>query len=414
MNNSFLKKTSFLVIFSFFLLALFIQAGTASAQNASPEKIRVVYFYAVDCPECQKIKPFLEEIKKEYGDRIDFLEYDVKEKEGCRQLFYHFISKYNVPDKQAGTPLIFVGKKYLSGPDSIEQNLKKEIEQKIAISENLLFDCHEFLRQWPNVEKIDFQGGGGGEVCSINAEFCSIEDGNSSNDIKTVSLALIVTTAAIDSINPCAIAVLIFLITILVSLKTSRARMLKIGFFYIGAVFATYYLAGLGIIRIITQFNIANEIGIVAGMVVLLAGLLEIKEGLYPDGKQLLRIPKSTKPIFVNFLKKGTVPSVIIAGILVSAFELPCTGQVYLAILSMLSTEGLKSQGYFYLFIYNVIFVLPLIILLIVAAWGFDIKRMDNMRNRTKMTVKIFIGLIMLALGLFLLFQDRLLAMLGF
>ncbi len=276
----------------------------------------------------------------------------------------------------------------------------------------MLFDCHEFLAQWPNVEKIDFTGSGGGEVCSIDSQFCSIGNDNSSNN-KKVSLALIITTAAIDSVNPCAIAVLIFLITVLISLKTSRARMIKVGFFYIGAVFATYYLAGLGIMRIITQFNIAKEIGIVAGSIVLLAGILEIKEGLYPDGKQLLRIPKNTKPIFTNFLKKGTVPSVIIAGILVSAFELPCTGQVYFAILSMLSTEELKSQGYLYLFVYNIIFVLPLVVILLIAAWGFDIERMKNMKDRTKMTVKILIGLIMLALGMFLLFQDQVLAMIG-
>lgn len=190
--------------------------------------------------------------------------------------------------------------------------------------------------------------------------------------------------------------------------------MLKIGFFYISAVFATYYLAGLGIMRIITQFDIAKEIGVVAGIIVLLAGFIEIKEGLYPDGKQLLRIPQNTKPIFTNFLKKGTVPSVIIAGVLVSAFELPCTGQVYLAILSMLSAEELKPQGYFYLLIYNTIFVLPLIIVLLIAAWGFDIKRMENMRNKTKMTVKILIGLIMLVLGLFLLFQDKIMEIIGF
>ncbi len=79
----------------------------------------------------------------------------------------------------------------------------------------------------------------------------------------------------------------------------------------------------------------------------------------------------------------------------------------------MLSTEELKSQGYLYLFVYNIIFVLPLIVILLIAAWRFDIERMKNMKDRTKMTVKILIGLIMLALGMFLLFQDQVLAMIG-
>jgi cytochrome c biogenesis protein CcdA len=225
-------------------------------------------------------------------------------------------------------------------------------------------------------------------------------------------LTLIITTAIIDSINPCAIAVLIFLLGVLVSLKTSRKRIIKIGLVYIGAVFATYYLAGLGLIGIITKFNIQTEIATFAGVIVLLAGFLEIKEGLYPDGKQLLRIPEKTKPLFTNFLKKGTIPSVFIAGILVSAFELPCTGQVYLGILSMLSQENMRAQGYLYLFIYNLIFVLPLVIILLIAAWGFDIRRMDHMRKKTRMTVKFLMGFIMIILGIFLLFQNEILRVL--
>ena len=278
-------------------------------------------------------------------------------------------------------------------------------------NEKLLFDCHEFLDAWPNVNRIDFLGGGGDDVCSIEGELCSVEI--TSNKRKQISLTLIAATAAIDSINPCAIAVLIFLITALISLKTSRRRMLKIGMIYIAAVFATYYLAGLGLMRIITRFDIATQIGIFAGIVVLLAGFLEIKEGLYPNGKQLLVIPKKTKPIFVKFLKKGTIPSVVIAGVLVSAFELPCTGQVYLAILSMLSQESMQAQGYLYLFVYNIIFVLPLIFILFIAAWGFDIEKMEHMRQRTRMIVKTLMGLIMILLGLFLLYQEQILGILG-
>lgn len=404
-----MKITRFLSVFFFSILVLASQNASAE-QAPAPQKTRVVYFYSVDCPKCQIVKPFLDQVKKDYGDKIDFLDHDVKEKEECRQLFYHFVQKYNVPEKDAGTPIVFVGDKYFAGPSEIEKNLRSKIDEASGSGQDLLFDCHDFLEKWPNVDKIDFFSSGGGEVCGIDAEFCPIL---ANENQKKVSLTMIITTAAIDSINPCAIAVLIFLITILISLKSSRKRMVIVGLFYIGAVFATYYLAGLGIMRIITQFNIAKEIGFIAGMIVLFAGFLEIKEALHPDGKQLLRIPASTKPIFTKFLKEGTIPSVIVAGILVSAFELPCTGQVYLAILSMLSGGELQAQGYLYLFIYNLIFVLPLIIILLIAAWGFDIKRMDNMRRGSRMTTKIIIGIIMVMLGLFLLFQDKFYAILG-
>ncbi|MCK5332489.1 hypothetical protein KAJ41_01335 [Candidatus Parcubacteria bacterium] len=407
-----MKKILFLALTGLILISsLFNTNNKVLAQENNSEKIRIIYFYADDCVKCQKIKPFIGEIKEKYSDKIDFLEHDVKGEEQCRQLFYNFVEKYNVPDNKAGTPLIFVGNEYLSGPNDITDKLEDKINQNMNTNEKLLFDCHEFLDAWPNVNRIDFLGGGGDDVCSIEGELCSVEI--TSNKRKQISLTLIAATAAIDSINPCAIAVLIFLITALISLKTSRRRMLKIGMIYIAAVFATYYLAGLGLMRIITRFDIATQIGIFAGIVVLLAGFLEIKEGLYPNGKQLLVIPKKTKPIFVKFLKKGTIPSVVIAGVLVSAFELPCTGQVYLAILSMLSQESMQAQGYLYLFVYNIIFVLPLIFILFIAAWGFDIEKMEHMRQRTRMIVKTLMGLIMILLGLFLLYQEQILGILG-
>lgn len=380
------------------------------AQENNSDKIRVIYFSAKDCSKCRQIEPFIEEIKKKYQDEIDFLEHDVKEKEECRQLFYHFVSTYNVPAENAKTPIIFAGKKYLAGTEDIKNKLEEEIAKSVKNKEDLLFDCHKFLEQWPNVDRIDFTGSLGGEDgCGIDtSNICSVENGNkSSKNHKKISLALVATTAIIDSVNPCAIAVLIFLLTILASMKASRKRIIKVGLVYIAAVFATYYLSGLGLLKIITQFNIAAQIGVIAGLIVLLAGFLEIKEGLYPDGKQLLVIPQKTKPLLASFLKKGTIPSVFIAGILVSAFELPCTGQVYLAILSMFSKEELAAQGYFYLLIYNLIFVLPLVIILIIAAWGFDLERMKHMQKKTKMIVKIMMGVIMVLLGIFLLFQDK-------
>lgn len=414
-----MKKILSLLVFGVLLFLLIPNNHQISAQENNGEKIRIVYFQTETCSNCKAIKLFLEEIKNEYRDKIEFLEHDVREKEECRQLFNHFASTYNVPTSDAKTPIIFVGKTYLSGTRDIENNLKKEINQAVQNNNNLLFDCHKFLDAWPNVEKIDFTVGDGGEDgCSIDSNIqCIISENSDVNDDsikgKNLSLTLIVTAAIIDSINPCAIAVLIFLLGVLISLKSSRRKIIKIGLVYIGAVFATYYLAGLGLIGIITKFSIQTEIAFFAGIIILLAGFLEIKEGLYPDGKQLLRIPEKTKPLFTNFLKKGTIPSVFIAGILVSAVELPCTGQVYLGILSILSQENMRAQGYLYLFIYNLIFVLPLIIILLIAAWGFDIKRMDHMRKKTRMTVKILMGFIMIILGIFLLFQDEILRILG-
>jgi len=411
-----MKKFLLCVIFILFFVSSAVVSGFANAANKG--KTHAVYFYAETCPNCQKIKPFIEKTKNRYKDRLDFSEYDVIEKEENRQLFDYFAAAYNVSANEAKVPIVFIGGSYLSGRREIKSELKERIDQAISNNEELLFDQHKFFEDWPNVKKLDFVVSDGRQSredsCSIVADsVCGDEkesrrrDGD--NGIETsaenISLALIITTALIDSLNPCAIAVLVFLLGILASLESSKGRIIKIGIVYISAVFATYYLAGLGLINVITQFDMARQVSAAAGIIVLFAGLLQIKEGLYPDGGQLLVIPKRTKPFFTSLMKKGTSLSVFAAGVLVSAFELPCTGQVYLGILSMLSQENFRTQGYIYLFIYNLIFVLPLVVILIVGAFGFDARRIENMRKQTRTVVKISIGIIMIVLGVFLLYS---------
>lgn len=407
-----LKIIKILLFFSL-SLALLLSFSYAKAQETTtspePAKIRVIYFYAYDCPNCAKIKPFIEKIKEKYKDKIDFLEHDVKDKEECRQLFFKFTETYNLPSEKAKVPLFFIGNDYLLGATDIENNLEEKIQEKIANNENLKIDCHKFLEDWE--KGIHPSGVPDLSVCSADnsQDFCSIDNPANKekpdNAKQTISVGLIITTAAIDSVNPCAIAVLLFLIAVLISLKANRKRILTVGLVYIFGVFISYYLAGVGLLGAISHFNISRQINIFAGAIIIIASFISIKEGLMPQGLQLLVIPKKTKGIFMNLMQKGSYPAVFLAGILVSAFELPCTGQVYLGILSLMSQENMKAQAYSYLLLYNLIFVLPLIIILAAAAWGLDIEKIQKLRKETRMGIKILIGAIMLVLGIWLIYS---------
>lgn len=386
-----------------------LKAANANALSlAQTQKIRVLYFYAYDCPRCAGIKPFIETIKEKYKDKIDFLEHDVKEKEECRQLFFKFIETYGLTGNPK-VPLIFIGNDYLSGADEIEKKLESKINEKIAAKEDLKLDCHKFLEDWAkgnhSTDNPDL-----GSCSAIDSEdFCSIEnpaDTKPKNDTaKNISLGLIISTAVIDSVNPCAIAVLIFLLSVLLILKANKKRIITVGLFYIGAVFATYYAAGIGILSLMAHnffLKISNPFMFIFGGLTIIGGFISIKEGLLPQTKQLLVIPEKTKSLFIKYIEKGTIPAVLIAGVIVSLVELPCTGQVYLAILSLMSQGGLKTQAHLYLLLYNFIFVLPLIIILFAAAWGLDINRLQNLRKNTRKMIKVLIGVVMIILGLWL------------
>ncbi len=94
------------------------------------------------------------------------------------------------------------------------------------------------------------------------------------------TIGAIAASAAIDSINPCAIGVLILLISTLFSSAKSRKRLLRVGFIYITAVYGTYLLAGLGLVLVFSSVPLwmAEYISVAVGILVIAGGVIEIKD----------------------------------------------------------------------------------------------------------------------------------------
>ena len=102
-------------------------------------------------------------------------------------------------------------------------------------------------------------------------------------------------------------------------------------------------------------------------------------------------------------MQKATVPSAIVLGVLVSLFELPCTGGVYLAILGLLSSKMTLMQGIPYLFLYNLIFVMPLIIILFMVYKGVSPEKVDKWRLEKRNWMKLAMGIVLIILGIIML-----------
>ena len=86
-------------------------------------------------------------------------------------------------------------------------------------------------------------------------------------------------------------------------------------------------------------------------------------------------------------------------------FELPCTGGIYLAILALLSNQMTLMAGVPYLLVYNFFFILPLIILLAVFAFGLPVERLDQWRTGSRRGIRLIMGAVMILLGIILLFE---------
>jgi len=218
-------------------------------------------------------------------------------------------------------------------------------------------------------------------------------------------LPTVIVTALVDSINPCAIGVLILLISTLLTLAEDKKRMLFVGTIYVVAIFVTYLLAGLGLLLFIQRLSadISQFLGLLVGGFVILLGLIEMKDGFgVKKGKKatLAINPKYGEKIR-EMAQVATVPGVILLGMFVAAVELPCTGGPYLAITTILA-KNFDLQAFLYLVLYNFIFVLPLIIMVGIAYLGTSVTKLKEWKEANKKWMRYGSGLLMIALGVLL------------
>ncbi len=214
------------------------------------------------------------------------------------------------------------------------------------------------------------------------------------------AIVTVVGTAAIDSINPCAIGVLILMVSVLISTKQSVKRMLFLGSVYIFSVFLVYLLAGLGLLYFLAKIPlwVTEYLSISVGVIIILAGILEIKDFFWYGKWFSLTIPiQFAKKIHV-MSEKTTIPGVMLLGAFVSGVELPCTGAPYLAIITLLS-QYFDFTAFLLLVLYNIIFVAPLIVILLMVAAGVKLHKVKEWKQESRGFMRLLIGLLLVGLG---------------
>lgn len=219
-------------------------------------------------------------------------------------------------------------------------------------------------------------------------------------DVYLPTLGLVAGSAAIDSINPCAIGVLILMISVIMAGKHSLKRMLLLGGVYIFAIFATYLLAGLGILYFLASIPlfVTEYLSIFVGSLIILFGLVEIKDYFWYQKGFSLGIPAIFTDKIHKMAYNTTIPGVILLGAFVAGVELPCTGAPYLAIITVLSLN-FNLVAFLMLVLYNIIFVLPLLIILLLVAGGTKLPAVKAWKQEARGFMRLAIGLLLVGLG---------------
>ena len=221
-----------------------------------------------------------------------------------------------------------------------------------------------------------------------------------------VKFTTVLVTALIDSINPCAIGVLVLLISTLLMLAENKKKLLITGMIYVTAVYITYFIAGLGLTTVIYKLQIGEAVSVMVGFLVIFLGFVEIKDFFWYGKGFSLKIPARYIDIIKKYAEDATTFGAIILGILVAAVELPCTGGPYLAITTILA-EHFDWLAVWYLVIYNFIFVLPLIVIVLLAYFGTEAIHIKNWKEKYKRWMRLFTGLLLIALGVLLILYAR-------
>ncbi|HJW83377.1 MAG TPA: cytochrome c biogenesis protein CcdA [Anaerolineae bacterium] len=225
-----------------------------------------------------------------------------------------------------------------------------------------------------------------------------------------ITLPTVLVAGVVDGINPCAFTVLLLFITALTTLQVGegnvtrlRARMLGMGGIYIAAVFLTYLTLGVGLLKSLDFFTRQHVPARFGALLAILFGLWMLKDYFLPESGWRLQAPARVGLIARQMAKRATFPALIVGGFLIGLCTVPCSGAVYLGVLSLLALQPTALLGYGYLVLYNVVFILPLVVILIAASSRPTLNRLAHWNLHHKEWVRLILGGGVVAMGLLIL-----------
>jgi len=357
-----------------FLLFMIIFTLTILAQSAFAEDLVIVdYYYSSKCGTCRVFtEEVIDPIEMNFSGEIIVNRIDIRANAKVWQEFVDFGFK--------------------AYPAAVVNN-----ETKIPKS-NLTYDTLEYI---------------------INLYLAEIESNISYNEsiieipfignVNTSSLSLPVLTivlGVLDSFNPCSFFILIFLLNLLIYLQ-SRRRMLFVGsiFIFFSGFFYFLFMFILVNSLLLTNQHI-NIISLLAGAFAIIIGIINIKDFFFFKKGISLSIPESKKPeIFKkmrNLVKTSYLPAIIggtiFLAVTVNFYELLCTLGFPLIFTSRLAFYNLPEiQYYTYIFFYNVVYVIPLIIILLLFVVTLGRKKLTEWEGRK---LKLLSGIMIFSFGL--------------
>jgi len=397
-----IKKWHLLSIAILFTILISAQAGF------SKNNIKIYFFWGTGCPHCRDEKIFLEKLKNKYP-QIEIEMIEVWNDKNNKEIFKKVLGLYGIETPRVpitiigdNEPIIGYFNEAISGR-IIEKTIQRCIESGCKDR------IEKYLKQNRTTDqpepKIIPENPG---LASTNSFLNKLQSKNVSFPIFTIFIALL------DSFNPCVFFVLTFLMGLLIHAGTIK-RMALIGTIFVtfsAAIYFTFMVAWLNLFLFIGRVKIVTTS---AGLIALLIAMLNIKDFFFFKVGVSLTIPDKKKPQISKRIRKliytdslfFSIIGTIILATLTNLYELLCTAgfpMVYTRILTLQKFD--KIRYYLYLLLYNITYVIPLIIIVAVFCFTLGRRKMSELKGRR---LKFISGCMMLSLGLIMILKPALL-----
>ncbi len=357
-----IMNKSALLILSIILSISFLTFGYAEDYNAP-----FYFFYSPNCPHCHDVNLFLNSIEDKYDFNSIMINIDEKEN---LDLFVNSMQDFNM--RSYGIPVVIINDNIYQGSNIIINNIVSQINE-----------CNE-----------------------NKCELYQVKELEEPKEEKKVNFLTILGLALADSINPCEIAVLMILLASVLA-RNNKKFVLSYGFAFIMTIFLVYFGIGIGLIygiKFLSGFTNTNIIYLIIGILALILAALNIKDAVaYGSGGFVMEVPRSWRPTMKKILEGATsIWSVIIIAFIVAFFLTPCTAGPYVLVSGLLHNLEI-NMILFWLTIYNIIFVLPMIAIVFLIYFGlFKLETLQRLREKNIKTLHWITGLILLAIALYL------------
>ncbi|MGA2120685.1 MAG: cytochrome c biogenesis protein CcdA [Methanoregula sp.] len=276
--------------------------------------------------------------------------------------------RYNLSNP--GIPIIFIGDRALVG----ETAIREQFEERILAEKERTASCNTTTTG-----------------LSSSWENCTTA-------VTLLTPQMVILPALVDSLNPCALSVLIFLL-ISIAAAANRRRILLIGGSYIAAVFLFHLLMGIGIFSVVTLSGYSKLFPLLGATIAIILGVITLADVIKNRETFVLSVPESGKGLLSKYIRIASLPAAFILGTLAGLLGFSCTGGIYISIIALMGKSLTISAGLPYLLLYNIIFVLPLALVTLLVAYGVSPEKADMWRTENKRALRLVIGLIMIALG---------------